>query len=328
MILKVSASPHVRDGDTTSSIMRDVAIALLPAMLVAFITFGFRAIFLTLVTVGASVFFEYVSQRLMKRPQTIQDWSAVVTGILLAFNLPPTFPLWMAVLGAFLAIVLVKQAFGGLGDNFVNPALAARAILTVSFPAQMTDFAVKQSFLGESIFASYDLTSSATTLGLLKTGGELPSFWQQFVGFKAGTIGEISILALLLGGAYMLHRGIIKWTIPLSFIGTTLLFVGLAGQNPLHHLLSGGLMLGAIFMATDYVTNPINRTGKLIFGIGCGLITGMIRIYGASTEGVSFAILIMNILTPHIDHVTNAFPRGRRARLKFPKKGAAREKEA
>lgn len=327
MILKVSASPHIRHKDSTASLMRDVCIALMPALLAACVIFGTKALVLTLVTVAACVFFEYLSRRIMKRTQSIGDWSAVVTGMLLAFNLPAEFPLWMAVVGAFFAIVLAKQCFGGLGKNFVNPALAARVLLMISFPQEMTHFVVKQKFFGDAFLSSTDLVSSATPLAIARFHAlppgdpAIPTLLQSFLGDKAGVIGEVSILALLIGAAYLLARKVIDISIPLAFIATTLVFVTINGQNPLIHLLSGGLVLGAFFMATDFVTNPITKSGKIIFGIGCGLLTGLIRCYGGMAEGVSFSILLMNILTPHIDRLTSRFPRHGKAHLSLKGKG-------
>lgn len=322
MLLKVSASPHFRDHDTTASIMRDVCISLIPALVMATWLFGSRALMLTLITVCSCVFWEWLSCLLMKREQSVGDWSAVVTGMLLAFNMPAGLPYWMAIVGAFFAIVLVKMAFGGLGKNFVNPALTARILLLISFPAQMTDFVMKQKYFGEYLFSSVDLVSSATPLQIARYSDESQNLLRLFIGYKAGVIGEVSIAALLLGAAYLFARRVIDWTIPVSYIATTLIFTSLFGQDPLVNLLSGGLVLGAFFMATDYVTTPVSNAGKIIFGIGCGLLTGLIRIYGATTEGVSYAILLMNILSPHIVRLTSRFPRrqGGRAHLGLKEK--------
>ena len=305
MKLNISASPHIRDPKTTQQIMLDVVIALLPALIASAIIFGFRAVILTAVAVASCVVFEYISRIVMKRQNTIQDLSAVVTGILLAYNVPASLPIWMLILGSFVAIVIVKQMFGGIGHNFANPAIAARIILTVSFPAEMTDFAVLGRFAtGADVASTTDLVSSATPMALQRADACDLSYLNLFLGGKAGTIGEVCILALLIGLAYLLWREIIDLYIPVSFVATTLLFTLLTGHNPIFHFLSGGLVLGAVFMATDYVTSPITAKGKIIFGIGCGLLTGLIRVYGSSTEGVSYAILLMNILTPQINEWT------------------------
>ncbi len=317
-MLKVSASPHVRDGITTSRIMIDVLIALAPAVIASYFIFGVKAIALIVITVVSAVFFEWLSRRLMKRENTIRDFSAAVTGTLLALNYPTGLPLWMAVVGAFVAVVLCKQIFGGIGYNFVNPAICARIIMLVSFPSQMTTFLVRGDIaaLGTTVSNQYDLVSTATPLATLKAGEATLSYWQLFLGQHNGVIGEVSILALGIGAIYLLIRGIIDITIPGVYILTTLAFVTLAGQDPLYHLLTGGLVLGAFFMATDYVTSPITFKGKILFGLGCGLITALIRIYSNSTEGVSFAILFMNVLAPHIDRITKQKPIGGRVNVK------------
>ena len=332
MKLQVSSSPHIRDQVTTASIMRDVILATVPAIIAAGYFFGLRAIIVILISVLSCVIFEYLSRRIMKRDQTVSDLSAVVTGVLLAFNLPPTLPYYMVVIGAFFAIVVVKQMFGGLGNNFVNPALTARIILAIGFPQAMILWAPAE---GPSRFVEslqqVDLVSSATPLAILKNQGlqgaeEIPSFLSLFLGDKAGCIGEISIIALLIGVIYLVSRKIITLWIPLTYIGTVMLltlFMGyhnvfelfssgtpstdlmqLVFREPLYMLLSGGLVVGAFFMATDYVTSPITTRGRILFGLGCGLITVLIRYYGSSTEGVSFSIVLMNILTPHLDRLT------------------------
>lgn len=316
MKLYVSASPHVRDTASTRRIMTDVSLALLPAVIASYFIFGARALATVFVSVAACVLFEYLALKAMKRDtKAAFDMSAVVTGILLAFNVPAGIPIWMVILGAFFAVVFCKQMFGGIGDNFVNPAIAARAILMISFPAHMTDFVIRSNLVQPGPAIPYDMVSMPTTLVLIEQGGQVPSLLDQFLGVKAGVLGEVSIVALLIGAAYLLIRRVIDLWIPLTFIGTTLIFVGLNGQNVLYHLLSGGLVLGAFFMATDYVTSPITRNGKIIFGIGCGLITGLIRIFGSSPEGVSFAILFMNVLTPHINNWTRQKPIGGRVNV-------------
>lgn len=306
MNLQVSSSPHIRENVTTTSLMRDVIIALVPAVLASGIIFGIRAIIVTLVSVLSCVLFEYFARKIMKRNQTISDLTAVITGILLAFNLPPSIPYYMVVIGAFFSIIVAKQMFGGLGNNFVNPALAGRIILAIAFPTDMTAWTTRPgAFSFVDSLTGVDLISSATPLAMAKNGtAALPSYLDLFLGNKAGCIGEICILALLIGAIYLVARKVITLWIPLTYIGTVALLIALAGKDPIYHVLSGGLILGAFFMATDYVTSPVTRRGRVIFGIGCGLITVMIRLFGNTAEGVSFSILLLNILTPHIDRIT------------------------
>lgn len=306
MNLQVSSSPHIRENVTTASLMRDVIIALLPAVLASGILFGIRAVTVILVSVISCVLFEYISRRVMKRNQTISDLTAVITGILLAFNLPPSIPYYMVVIGAFFSIVVVKQMFGGLGNNFVNPALAGRIILAIAFPADMTAWTARTgTFSFVSSLTGADLVSSATPMAMAKSAGaSFLSYLDLFLGNKAGCIGEICILALLIGAVYLVIRKVITLWIPLTYLGTVALLIALSGKDPVFHLLSGGLILGAFFMATDYVTSPVTRRGRFIFGVGCGLITVLIRLFGNTAEGVSFSILLLNILTPHIDRFT------------------------
>jgi len=313
--LLVSSSPHIRDRASTRSLMLDVIIALIPSLIASTLLFGLRALTLTLVTVAVAVIAESVSRKVMKREETIADLSAVVTGMLLAFNLPPTLPYWMAAVGAVVAVVVVKQLFGGLGQNFVNPALAGRVVLVISFPVAMTRW---------TLLSGSDVVSTATPLAQLKTAlasgsavpgtGSLPGYLDLLLGTHAGSLGEVSVLALLVGAAYLLARRVIAPWAPLAFVGTVGLFAWVAGQPPLYHMLSGGLILGAFFMATDYATSPLTWKGKLIFGFGCGLLTGLIRMFGGMDEGVSFSILLFNILTPHIDKWTRPVPLGGGAR--------------
>ncbi len=310
--LIVSPSPHIRSGNSTQKIMLDVIIALVPAMIASVIIFGPRAALITAVCVGSCVLLEYLCRLLMKREQTISDLSAVVTGILLAMNLPVTIPLWVAIFGCFIAIVVAKQLFGGIGQNFANPAIAARVILLASFSGYMTAYTVPFDHNG------VDAVLGATPLAQLASGGEVPSLLFMFLGAKGGCIGEVSCAALLLGGIYLVIRKVIRPIIPLVFIGTVFVGSFLLGQDPLYQILSGGLFIGAIFMATDYSTSPVTRSGKAIFAFGCGLITILIRFYGGYPEGVSFAILLMNILTPQIDKVTKKVPFG--AKLENPNK--------
>ncbi len=275
--------------------MIDVIIALCPAFIASIILFGFRSVIVVVATVAACVLAEYICRKVMKRPNTIMDCSAIVTGILLAFNLPVTIPIWMAVLGGVIAIVVVKQLFGGIGNNFVNPALAARIILMVSFPTQMTSWT-----------APLDGTATATPLAMI-AGGQtdaLPSYLDMFLGKTGGCLGETCALALLIGGIYLVVRKVISPIIPLTYIAVVFVFSAILGQDPLMMILSGGLFLGAIFMATDYVTSPLTNKGKLIYAIGCGILTVLIRRFGSLPEGVSFSIIIMNILVPHIERLT------------------------
>lgn len=316
MNLQVSSSPHMRDSSNTQRIMLDVIIALVPTLIASVYFFGLRSIIVVSVTVGFSVLTEYICRKMMKRYNSIYDLSAIVTGLLLAFSLPPTIPLWIAALGAVVAIGVVKQMFGGIGNNFVNPAIAARIVLMVSFPVQMNTWtsidnagsAIRS--IGSS-FTGADLVTTATPLNsLINNASALPDYWSMFVGFRGGCIGEVSAAALLIGACYLIYRKVIKIWIPLTFIGTTVLMVAIAGKDPLYHVMAGGLIIGAFFMATDYTTSPLTNKGKIIYGIGCGLITGLIRLFGGMVEGVSFAILIMNIITPHIDNLSIPIPFG------------------
>ena len=302
--LIVSSAPHVNDPVDTKSIMRDVVIALCPALLVSIYVFGANALILTAVCVAACVIFEGGTRKLLNRPQTIGDWSAVVTGVILAFNLPVTLPLWMAIIGCFVAIVIVKQVFGGLGQNFANPAIVGRIVLFIGFATPMTNWTITSRMSSVIRDASMDGITGATPLGMLAKGGTLPSNFDMFVGTINGSMGEISAAALLLGGLYLLWRKVITPQIPIAFLGTMAIMAVIMHQDPVFHLFAGGAMLGSIYMATDYVTSPITGKGKVVFGIGCGILTMLIRTYGSYPEGVSFAILLMNILTPHIDRWT------------------------
>ena len=295
MKLIVSSSHHITGKDASRSIMLDVIIALVPALLASAVVFGVQALLLTGVTVAACVGFEYLYQRLLKQPCTIGDLSAVVTGLLLAFNLPSTLPLWMAIVGAFFAIIVVKQMFGGIGFNFVNPAITARIILAVSFAGQMTKFAFPKSFSG------IDALASATPLAANANGlfTEGVPYLDMFLGTTGGVLGETSAIALLIGFVYLLSKKVISPVIPVTYVATVAVLAVLFGQDPLMHVLGGGLLLGAIFMATDYVTSPYTLKGKLVFGIALGLITMVIRVFGTMTEGVSYAILLMNLLVPY-----------------------------
>lgn len=313
--LIVSLSPHVHSGDSIEKNMYGVLIALVPALIVSFIFFGLGAAIVTVTSVAACVFFEWAIEKfIMKREHTtVCDGSAVITGVLLAFNLPSNLPIWIIVIGALVAIGIGKMSFGGLGNNPFNPALVGRVFLLISFPVQMTSWPV----VGQ--LASYtDATTAATPLAIMKgvithapgmSLDQLPSAFQLFIGNNGGCLGEVSAAALLLGLAYMLWKKIITWHIPVSIFATVFVFGGLMYLanpalyvSPLTQLLSGGLMLGAIFMATDYVTSPMSKKGMIIYGVGIGFLTVTIRLFGAYPEGMSFAILIMNAFTPLINN--------------------------
>ena len=315
--LTVSASPHVRSKETASGIMLDVIIALLPALVMSVVYFGLRALVLTMTCVVSSVGAEFISRKVMKRNNTIGDLSAVVTGIILAFNLPATLPLWMAVVGSIFAIVVVKQMFGGVGQNFVNPAMTARIVLMVSFPTAMAQWVAPftDTWAADAVTTATPMASLAAVKGGdLAMATELPSLVDMFIGKHGGSMGEVCSVALICGGLYLLIRKVISPVIPFTFIGTVAVCMLIAGKGNLefvaYELLGGGLMLGAFFMATDYATSPLNKKGKLIFGIGCGLITTVIRLFGSLPEGVSFSIILMNILVPHIENMTRPKPFG------------------
>lgn len=296
--LLMSPSPHIKNDNSTQKIMLNVIISLVPAIVASIIIFGLRSLLLILITVLSCVVSEYFSQKIMKKDNTINGLSAVVTGILLAFNLPVNIKLSIAILGGIIAIVVTKQMFGGIGQNFVNPAICARIILMVSFPSAMSSWPVPYT----RAISSADMITSATPLA--KTATTHFSYLDLFLGNRPGCLGEVCALALILGGIYLILKKVISPTIPLCFIGTVFVLTAILGKDPIFHILSGGLLLGAIFMATDYVTSPITFKGKIIFAIGCGIITVLIRIYGSLPEGVSFSILLMNILVPHIENLT------------------------
>lgn len=310
--LIVSHSPHIMSENTTQLTMLDVIIALFPPLIAGVIVMGFRASLLTLVCVLSCVFFEWLWQKLLKKPSTVSDLSAVVTGMLLALNLPVTLPFWMAIIGSFFAIIIVKQFFGGIGHNFMNPALAARAFLLTSWALPMTTWIAP--FEKINIFNNADVVSSATPLALLKAGetaaDALPSYLDLFLGNVGGCIGETSALAILIGAAYLVYRKVINLRTPLAYIATVAVFTwcfggeSFASGDFVYHILSGGLLFGAFFMATDYTTTPYTPNGQIVFGIGCGILTSVIRLYGGYPEGASYSILLMNILTPLIDKFT------------------------
>ncbi len=314
--LTVSPSPHVRSRETTTGIMLDVILALIPALIMSVVYFGLRALTLTSVCVGTAVLAEYVSRKVMKRNNTLGDLSAIVTGLILALNLPSTLPLWMGAIGSIFAIVVVKQMFGGIGQNFVNPAMTARIVLMVSFPTAMARWVVPfaNSWHADAITSATPMATLAGAEGgdLSLVADSLPTLSQMLLGMHGGSLGEICSLALIAGGLYLIVRKVISPIIPLCFIGTVALIMLIAGgpQFMAYQVLGGGLMLGAFFMATDYSTSPLNKKGKIIFGIGCGLITSIIRLFGSLPEGVSFSIILMNILVPHIENLTTPKPFG------------------
>lgn len=296
--LTVSPSPHLRTQDTTSGIMLDVIIALIPTTLFGILIFGWYAALLVVVCVASAILSEFVWNKIFKKNNSLKDLSAVVTGLLLALNLPPRFHIWSAALGSMISIIIVKQMFGGLGKNFVNPALTARIVLMVSFPAAMTKFYAP--------FIAVENVTSATPL----VDSASYTLKELFLGMHPGCIGETSAVMLLIGGLYLILRRVISPIIPVSFIGTVLLLTYLLGGNGLSAILSGGVMLCAIFMATDYVTSPTYNLGKFIFGVGCGIICVVIRIYGVLPEGASYALLFMNLIVPHINRLTTPKPFG------------------
>lgn len=299
--LHVSSNPHIREEDTTTSIMLDVIIAMLPAMIFGIYNFGARAAVLILACVISCVASEGIYEHFMHKTLTIKDLSAVVTGILLALNLPVQLPIWMAVVGSVFAIIIVKQLFGGIGQNFMNPALGARCFLLLSFTGPMTNFACKY----------LDGVSGATPLAVLKNQGT-PDLFDMFLGTTAGTIGETSAIALLIGGVYLIIRKVISYRIPVFYIGTVAVFTAIyaltTGQDFFYfigaHIFGGGLLLGAFFMATDYVTSPITPNGQIVFGIILGILTSVFRLFGPSAEGVSYAIIFSNLLVPLIERIT------------------------
>jgi electron transport complex protein RnfD len=304
--LIISPAPHIHSGDSVEKNMYGVLIALVPAWIVSLIYFGLGAFIVTLISVAACVLFEYLIQRfLIKGKITICDGSAILTGILLAFNLPSNLPVWIILIGALAAIGIGKMTFGGLGNNIFNPALVGRVFLLISFPVQMTNWPNPGFFPVDYT----DAISGATTLSIIKEHlGDVPSYIDKLSGKIGGSLGEVSAIALIIGGVYLLWRKIITWHIPVSIILTVAAFTGIMHLiNPAEyvipwiHLLSGGLLLGAIFMATDYVTSPMTKAGMLIYGVGIGIITVAIRLFGAYPEGMSFAILIMNAFTPLIN---------------------------
>ena len=313
--LIATSNPHIRSSETTRSIMLDVIIAMLPALAFACFNFGFRALTLTAVSVIGCMFFEWAYRKVMKKPQSVGDLSCVVTGMLLALTCPVQMPYWMILIGDFFAIVLAKQLFGGIGKNFINPALVGRAMLVASYAGTMTSWADPAGPKAALFGATPDLVTTATPLAMMKSGNfdallatyDVPAM---FLGQIPGSLGEVSAVALLLGGIYLLWRKVINWQIPVAYIATvavlSFLFpkAGTGLEWMLYSIFGGGLFLGAFFMATDYATSPVTKKGQMIFGIGCGLFTVLIRYFGSYNEGVCYSIMVMNLLVPLIDKYT------------------------
>ncbi|MCR5255245.1 MAG: RnfABCDGE type electron transport complex subunit D [Acetatifactor sp.] len=303
--LKVSVSPHIFSKRTTSNLMLDVVIALIPAAVASVVIFGARSLAVIATCVLCSIISETLFNLIVKRKQTIGDFSAIITGLLLALNLPVNIPLWQAAIGSFVAIIVVKNLFGGLGYNFANPAITGRIFMLIAFTGSMTEAVLPKAV---------DTVAGATPLGALAMGEEVDaSLLDMFLGLRGGALGETCALALLIGGLYLICRKVITWHTPVTFILTvfvlSLIYSG-SFETALIYVLSGGLLIGAIFMATDYVTTPTTALGQVVFGLGCGLITCLIRFYGSFPEGVSFSILFMNILTPYIEKLTMKKPFG------------------
>ena len=302
--LNLSSSPHIRGKKTVSGIMLDVIVALTPAAAASVIIFGYRAALVICICISTAILSEFFFQKITKSKILVNDLSACVTGLLLALNLPVSIPLWQAALGSLFAVVVVKGMFGGIGKNFANPAITARIMMLIAFTGTMTAYVTP---------FTDTLTSSATPLAML--GGDtsaLPSLKDMLLGIRAGSMGETCAVALIIGGVYLIFKGVISYVTPVSYVGTvfilSLIYGG--GEFALYQVLSGGLLLGAFFMTTDYATTPTRPLGKLIFGLGCGIITAAIRFYGSNPEGVSYAILLMNIITPYIDKWTRPTPIG------------------
>lgn len=329
-LLTVSPSPHVRSSSTVTRIMLDVIIACIPSLIAAVILFGYRVLAVTAVSVGTCMLAEWVSRKVMKRHNTLGDLSAIVTGLLLAFNVPSNIKLWMVAFAACVAIIVVKQFFGGIGMNFVNPALIGRIVLLASFPTAMSNWEQPLSWRTNVVTTASPLSE----IGNLFNAGDvskkaiagvenMPSLLDMFLGKRSGSLGEVCAMALLLGFIYLLIRKVIKPTIPVFYVGTVAVIMLIAGKFSLtflaYEIMAGGLLLGSIFMATDYTTSPVNFKGQVIYAIGCGLITSVIRLFGSLPEGVSFAIIIMNILTPHIENLTSPKPFGTEKKQKEAK---------
>lgn len=298
----VSGTPHVRSKESIQSIMRDVIIALVPATAAGIYYFGINALILIIAAIASAVVFEAICQKIMKKPVTVSDLSAVVTGLLLAMNLPAAAPVWVAIVGSAFAIIFGKQLFGGLGQNFINPALAGRAFLLASYPTEMTTWSVPNGL------EVADAATYATPLAQLKAGHLDASLGELMLGQCGGTIGETCAIALIIGGVYLLYKHVISWKIPVIYIATVAILFGVIGRHgmrmPLQEIMAGGVMLGGIFMATDYASSPVTPKGQIIFAVGAGLITYLIRTFGGYPEGVSYSILIMNCCVPLIERFT------------------------
>ena len=297
----VSGTPHVRSKESIQSIMRDVIIALVPATAAGIYYFGLKALILIVAAIISAVFFEWLYEKITRKPVTINDLSAVVTGLLLAMNLPASAPVWVAIVGSAFAIIFAKQLFGGLGQNFINPALAGRAFLLASYPTEMTTWVVPNGLAADA--ATY-----ATPLAQLKNGALDASLGQLVIGQVGGTIGETCAIALIIGGIYLLYKHVISWKIPVIYIATVFILFAVIGRHgmrmPLQEIFAGGVMLGGIFMATDYASSPVTPKGQVIFAVGAGLLTYLIRTFGGYPEGVSYSILIMNCCVPLIERFT------------------------
>lgn len=297
----VSGTPHVRSKESIQSIMRDVIIALVPATAAGIYYFGLRALILIVAAIISAVFFEWLYEKITKKPVTINDLSAVVTGLLLAMNLPASAPVWVAIVGSAFAIIFAKQLFGGLGQNFINPALAGRAFLLASYPTEMTTWVVPNGLAADA--ATY-----ATPLAQLKNGALDASLKELVLGQVGGTIGETCAIALIIGGIYLLYKHVISWKIPVIYIATVFILFAVIGRHgmrmPVQEIFAGGVMLGGIFMATDYASSPVTPKGQIIFAVGAGLLTYLIRTFGGYPEGVSYSILIMNCCVPLIERFT------------------------
>lgn len=298
----VSGTPHVRSKESIQSIMRDVIIALVPATAMGIYYFGLKALILIVAAIVSAVFFEWLYEKITKKPVTISDLSAVVTGLLLAMNLPASAPVWVPIVGSAFAIIFAKQLFGGLGQNFINPALAGRAFLLASYPTEMTTWTAPTGFSGA------DAVAVATPLSQLKAGELTTSLGDLIVGNVGGCIGETCAIALIFGGIYLLYKHVISWKIPVIYIATVFILFAVIGRHgvrmPLQEIMAGGVMLGGIFMATDYASSPVTPKGQVIFAIGAGLITYLIRTFGGYPEGVSYSILLMNVCVPLIERFT------------------------
>lgn len=305
--LIASVSPHIRSNTTTATIMRDVLIALLPAVIASVVIFGVKALLVEVFSVLCAMIFEWAFEKICNRENTVGDLSAAVTGLLLALNCNVDIPLWQLAFGNLVAIIMVKQLFGGIGKNFANPAITARVVMLIAFSGTMTTWTLPVKL------QTADAVTGPTPLTMLAKGitEGFPSHAQMFLGVHGGCMGETCALALLIGGLYLIFRNVITWHTPVAFIGTVFIFTAIIpGIDPITEILAGGLFLGAIFMATDYATTPSTPMGRIIFGIGCGLITVLIRVWGNYPEGVSFSILLMNIMTPFISSWTRTKPLG------------------